>query len=414
VLAAIGLGGVGWLLASAWVDLVPFQVGFALAYITLPLVNWLDHFMPRALAAATVVLIELLSVALFFALLIPPIAGEVGRLTGEFSTSFEPRAMVTQLDERIRALPEPVRDVVVQVTRQAIGTVRDNLALYLQQAMVVAVAGAVSLFATLGFILGFLAIPMWLVAVLTDQRLGQRSLNHILPSWLRGDFWGVMKILDRTLGTYLRGEVMAALAVGAATFVGLALLKQFVWPEIQYVLLLAMIAGALNLIPTLGPIIAAIPAVLVGAFIAPEAAVTILGLYVLVQQLEARFVQPIVKRGSTDIHPAILVVVLVAFAQFGFLWVLLGAPIAVAARDLFRYAYGRFADPPRPAGLLPGAMALSASPRVPSRFRGGPAAMTRPGPVAAIPPEVLLIDRIRRRRSVSASQSAAREMEVVD
>jgi hypothetical protein len=65
------------------------------------------------------------------------------------------------------------------------------------------------------------------------------------------------------------------------------------------------------------------------------------------------FVQPMIERRSVDMHPAALVVVLVALSQFGFIWVLVGAPIAVAARDLFRYAYGRLEDPPRPAGVLP-------------------------------------------------------------
>jgi predicted PurR-regulated permease PerM len=405
-----GLGVLVWLFASAWVDLVPFQVGFALAYITLPLVDWLDHFMPRGLAAAAVVLIELLSVGLFFGLLIPPVAGQVAFLGSELTTSFDPRALVAQLGERIQALPEPAREAVLQVTRQAVGTVRDNLALYLQQAASLTLAGTLSLFATLGFVLGFLAIPTWVMAVLTDQQRGQRTLDRLLPSWLRGDFWSIMQILDRTLGTYLRGQVMASLAVGAATYVGLILLQQLFWSEIQYALLLAMIAAVLNLIPTLGPIVATIPAVLLGAFIAPEAAAAILGLYVLVQWLEGTLIQPMIMRGSVAIHPALLVVVLVALSQFGFLWVLLGAPLAVAARDLFRYVYGRLGDPPRPPGLLPDQPPPRASATIPGRL----VVNARRIPVAALPGGMLGITTIRRRRGISSSASRSGGLGVVD
>jgi predicted PurR-regulated permease PerM len=77
-------------------------------------------------------------------------------------------------------------------------------------------------------------------------------------------------------------------------------------------------------------------------------------MYIGVQQLQGTFVAPRVQRRSIDLHPAILVVILVLLSQFGWLWVLLAAPLAIAARDVFRYVYGRLDDPPRPAGLLPG------------------------------------------------------------
>jgi predicted PurR-regulated permease PerM len=412
VLALGAIGVVGWLLSSAWVDLLPFQFGFVLAYITLPLVDWLDRFMPRALAAISVVLIELLSVGLFFSLLIPPIAGEVASLASSLPTSFEPRAFAAQLSDRAQALPEPVRQVIAEAARQATNTVRDNLALYLRNGANLVVSGTLGLFATLGFILGFLAIPTWLISVLTDQQRGQRTVNRFLPDWLRGDFWSVAQILDRTLGTYVRGQVMAGLAVGAATFVGLALLKHFFWPELHYLLLLAMVAAVLNLIPTIGPIVAAVPAVLVGAFIAPEAAAAILGLYVLIQQLEATFVQPLIMRGSEPIHPSILVVVLVVLSQFGFLWVLFGTPLAVALRDLFRYAYGRLGDPPLPAGVLPGGSPLVPPRRVPTMARAGLAIAAPQFPIAAHTAEALAFSRMRHRRGVSALPARAGDVGV--
>jgi len=412
LLAVGAIGALGSLLASAWVDLLPFQFGFVLAYITLPLVDRLDRFMPRALASISVVLIELLSVGLFFALLIPPVVGEVSGLASSLPTSFEPREFAAQLSERTQALPEPVRQAVAEASRQAANTVRDNLGVYLRNGANLLLSGTLSLFATLGFILGFFAIPTWLVSVLADQQRGQRTMNRFLPEWLRGDFWSVARILDRTLGTYVRGQVMAGLAVGAATFVGLALLKQLFWPDIRYILLLAMVAAVFNLIPTIGPIVAAVPAVLIGAFIAPEAAVAILGLYVLIQQLEGAFIQPLIMRGSVPIHPAILVVVLVVLSQFGFRWVLFGTPLAVAVRDLFRYVYGRLGDPPMPAGVLPDGTPLLPPRRAPSMARTGLAVAAIPMPIAAHTAEALTLHRMRQRRGVATLPARAGEMGV--
>jgi predicted PurR-regulated permease PerM len=65
-------------------------------------------------------------------------------------------------------------------------------------------------------------------------------------------------------------------------------------------------------------------------------------------------IAPRIQARGPDMHPAVLVVAMVLFSGFGFVWVLLAAPIAIASRDLFRYVYGRVSEPPRPAGVLPG------------------------------------------------------------
>jgi len=334
--------------------------------------------MPRAVAATLVVLLELASVLVFLGLLIPPIIEQVTRVALVLPNLLEPGALRDELRDTVSTLPEPARSLVTDLITQGAGTVRENASVYLQGAASFALAGALRFLSTLGFMLGLLAIPTWLIAVVSDQRVGKRSLDALLPASVRPDFWAVVQIIDRTLGTYLRGQVLAALAVGTATYVGLTVLDRFVWPGIQYQLLLAMLAGALNLIPVLGPVLAAIPAVALGLTVSPQAALGILGLYVLIQRLEAMYIQPMIERRSVDIHPALLVVLLVALAQFGFVWVLLGAPIAVAARDLFRYAYGRVGDPPRPAGVLPEWARSRVQPRIaPVRMRAVPRVASR-------------------------------------
>jgi len=411
VLALGAIGVVGWLFASAWRELLPFQLGLALAYITLPLVNWLDRFMPRGLAATTVVLIELLSAVLFFGLLVPPVVGDLAQLAATLSSTFDPREVVAQLRERLAALPEPARDLVADAARQASDGVRGNVAGYVQQAGGLALAGILGAFTTLGAILGFTAIPTWLVSVLTSQRVGERALTRSLPDWMRDDFLAVMHILDRTLGTYLRGQFASSLAVGVATYVGLVALQHLIWPELKYPLLLAMIAAVLNLIPTLGPILATIPAVLLAALVGPDAAVTVLGLYVLIQQLEGMFIQPMIARRTVDIHPVILVVLLVLLSQFGFIWVLLGAPLAVSARDLFRYAYGRLSDPPRPAGVMPDSPRWNAYGRS-TAPHGVTAARAARMSAGALPAEIVALAAARRTRRGSTSLPNSRMSDV--
>ncbi len=84
-----------------------------------------------------------------------------------------------------------------------------------------------------------------------------------------------------------------------------------------------------------------------------ETTIAIVVLYVLIQQVENAVLVPRVSGSTLSIHPAILMIALVALSQFGVLWAILAGPIVALARDLFRYMYGRFDDPPRPAGVLP-------------------------------------------------------------
>jgi predicted PurR-regulated permease PerM len=141
--------------------------------------------------------------------------------------------------------------------------------------------------------------------------------------------------------------------VGLAAWVGLTALNLAGF-RVQYVLLLAVIAGVTELIPLVGPVIGAVPAVIIALFDSPTTALAVLALYILIQQLENSLLVPRIVGESVGIHPAVLMIVLVLCTQvLGFFWIILAAPIAAVLRDVFRYVHGRLSDPPRPAGLLP-------------------------------------------------------------
>jgi hypothetical protein len=151
--------------------------------------------------------------------------------------------------------------------------------------------------------------------------------------------------------SYIRGQIVLGLLVGAAAWVGLTILDLAGF-NVRYAILLAVIAGVTELIPIIGPVIGAIPAIAMGFFDSPTTALAVAILYALIQQLENNFLVPRIVGESVGIHPAILMIVLILFSQFGLLGIILSAPLAAVGRDIFRYVYGRLSDPPRPAGLL--------------------------------------------------------------
>jgi hypothetical protein len=120
------------------------------------------------------------------------------------------------------------------------------------------------------------------------------------------------------------------------------------------VALLSIFSGLTVLIPYVGFVLAALAAFGVGAFASWQAGLAMALVVFVVKQVVDTLIYPIVVGRSIRMHEAIVLIVLVVLSEFGFIWVILAPPVAAVIRDMFLYIYGRFGDPPRPAGLLPG------------------------------------------------------------
>jgi predicted PurR-regulated permease PerM len=358
IMVLLALGVIGWLIWYTWVALLPFQIGIVLAYLMLPLVNRLERWMPRVAAVGVVFLSGLLLLLGIFGYLLPPLVEQITELIAALPSGDEiQQSTIELLDDMqayVAALPSGMREFVEDGISRALVTIRDNIAEYAQTVAAFLVSTVMSVAGTFAFLLGFLVIPFWLFYVLIDHRAGLSALNKLLPSWCRADFWALLSIPDRVFSSYLRGQIFLGFVIGAASFLGLSALELAGVEGIRYKLLLAVFAGVMELIPYIGPIIGAVPAIGVGMLHSWETAVAITVLYFIIQQLESNLLIPKVLGDSVNIHPAILTALLVALTQLGFIWFLLAAPLSATIRDLYRYVYGRLTYPPRPPGVLPG------------------------------------------------------------
>jgi predicted PurR-regulated permease PerM len=353
LLATGGIVLVGEILLSSWLALVPFQVGLVLAYLVLPIVDLLDRVLPRWLAALVVTLGEILAVFAVIGLVLPPLALEVPLLVQALPGAGEIRALIEDARGLLETLPPEVQAAITSGVQQAAGQLQANMLVVVRLALAAFAASVLGVLSTLGFILGFIAVPTWLLAVLTDRRAGARAVDRALPAWLQPDFWAALRIVDRTFGTYLRGQIVRALVFGCGLYLAFYLLARYDLSDIRYPLSLAVFATVAYLIPDIGPLIGAVPAVLAALTRSPQEALVVLATYVAVAFLEQQLVGPRIEERSVDLHPAVLLPLLIAISQFGFFWVVVAAPLIVVARDLFRYVYGRLGNPPRPAGVLP-------------------------------------------------------------
>jgi predicted PurR-regulated permease PerM len=346
------LAGLVWLAVASWPALLPFIVGGVLAYIIAPLVDLLDRLMPRLLAALLGVLLVLCAFGVLLWAIVPPLVNQTVALLQRIPPDTTLADLRDQLISGVQFLPPRVKVLVVQAITTTATRLQENL-----RAIGPTLFSPTSILRALnavGFILGLVVLPTWLLTVLKDKPRARLALSATLPAGLRADFWAVLRILDRSFGTFFRGQALVALAVGLSTYLGLRFLIRFGAPDTPYLVTFAVLAGLFQLIPEVGPLVNIVLGVLLAYRTSGMLALYVLALYLGIQFLVGRLVKDRIEQRIIDVNPALLVLFIVALSQLGFFWLFLAAPIAGAARDLFRYAYSRLSDPPRPAGLLPG------------------------------------------------------------
>ena len=139
---------------------------------------------------------------------------------------------------------------------------------------------------------------------------------------------------ERALRLWLRGQLIAMVLVGFLTGLGLWLIG------VPSALALGLLAGLLEFVPFAGPVIAAIPGVLLALVVSPELALWTVALYVGVQQIEGNLVQPLVQRYAVDLPPVVLLFSLLGFGMlFGVVGIIFAAPLAVVSYVLVKRLY---------------------------------------------------------------------------
>jgi len=127
--------------------------------------------------------------------------------------------------------------------------------------------------------------------------------------------------IEFKIGSWVRGQIFLMFIVGLASFVGLTILR------IDYALSLAVIAGFLEIVPMIGPIVSFVPAAIVASAKSPLAVALVALLYILIQQLESNFVVPKVMKKVVGFSPIVtLLAIMIGGKLFGVLGALLSIP----------------------------------------------------------------------------------------
>ncbi len=179
-------------------------------------------------------------------------------------------------------------------------------------------------------IISFAIIPIMIYYFLCDgNKIYNKSLL-LLPTEKRGIIKQILKDIDRVLTRYIASQLMLSGVIGALTFVLLLALK------IKFPLWISILNAILNIIPYFGPIFGAVPAIIVALLDSPVKALwVIVGMFVI-QQLEGDILAPKMTGDSTDMHPFVIIILLITGDNFGgFIGMILAVPIAVIIKVLY-------------------------------------------------------------------------------
>jgi len=367
----------------------PFILGALLVYVLDPAVGWLTRRRaPRWLAillvyaATIVILVEGLS------LLFGPLVRQVVAFVEDLPSLLE--QLQARLDDLTRAydqlqLPKVLRDFIDGLIA-ALASGGPGGGAIDPGAILPIATGVVSF---VGNIIALAIVPVWAFYLLKDRDRLVLAVRNAIPEDWREDAWSVIAIIERVFGRWLRGQFVLCFAVGIATFAGLLLLDVAVDPIFgRFAVLLAVIAGILELLPIIGPIISMVPTLLLAASTGRvDAVVAVVLLYLIVQQLENNILVPKIQGDAVELHPAVVILALtVGAAIAGFLGAVFSLPIAAAARDIYRYVFHRASGTPPSAS--PGYRPPPGAPEMPrsAPVRVPEATVATPSATVADPP----------------------------
>jgi predicted PurR-regulated permease PerM len=250
----------------------------------------------------------------------------IGAITGQTSQQHPDSTKGT--NTVVQAQPQP-QGRLAQIARGALGVIGSTVELLIYLLLVLFVA----------------------VYMAVDPEVYHTGFLHLIPHGHRERIAEVLAGMAGVMRRWLLTQCVAMVTIGVLWGVALSLLR------VKAALALAVIAGLLEFVPTIGPTIAAVPAIGIGVLDSPQKGLSVLLVYLAVQGIESNILIPVLMKGQIDLPPALTIVwqALMALA-FGFLGLLVAVPLLAAVLVAIKMLYvrdvvgdpvplGRAADP---------------------------------------------------------------------
>lgn len=288
-----------WLMRNVF---LPFLIGFILAALFLPIINWVEKRLPviskrrrlrQVRRIIVIVIVFLLCLAFFVLLVFYAVNIIVSALL-----------VITQQSSQITARSlETIHNwlsTIPVLSSPSIQTQIDGYLLNAQNSF----PGILNNFITNGLrmirtsantILGFIIMPVFMFFILKDWDKLRDKFFSALPQWASIHAKNILNILNEVVIRYVRGQLLLGLTVGLCAYILLLILK------IDYPLPLAVFAGLMEMVPMIGPWLSGGLAILVTLATAPEKIIWVALGYLVIQLLENNLFVPKIQGSQMQI-----------------------------------------------------------------------------------------------------------------
>ncbi|MGQ9552796.1 MAG: AI-2E family transporter [Anaerolineae bacterium] len=328
--------------------IAPLVIAVIVAYILTPVVDALNQRtrIPRSLCVWLVDVLALASLAIIPVVVAPVLISELT------AVNVDTQALASKLESYLGGR------VILLGFRVNLGDVYQQVATSLQALISPLISQGVF------FLLDVARGILWTIFVfvvsfylMRDWHKIAKHIESVVPPNYKLDYANLMMRMGQIWQSFFRGQVVLSLVVGTVSGLTMAIVG------VSNAFVLGLLAGLLEVIPNFGPVIAAIPAVILallkGSSWLPLGnfwfALLVAGLYVLIQQVENNYLVPRIIGGSVKLHPMVVLVGAIAGARLaGVLGIFLAAPVLASGRVLLAYVYGKLLDQePFPEPLEP-------------------------------------------------------------
>ena len=312
--------------------LAPFFIGVVIAYILNPLVDSLERRgAPRVAGIAIVYLIVIVLLGVVSVYLFPITIRQLETMTVDLPVRIRKiESLITDLYSRFHSVPLPYQ------VRDALDSAVERWEGMLASAVSEIINGLVGVLYQLpNIVLG----PILAFYFARDKDLILRKVMSWIPARSREEASNLIGEMDAVIGGFVRGQLLVALIMAVMISVGLWL------TGIEFAFLIGTAAGILDLIPYFGPLLGAIPALMVAVLKSPLHVLYVAAVFAVANQIESAVLSPRIVSGYVGLHPLVVILSLLAGAYvWGLLGMIVAVPLAGVLRVLLRYTWTRLVE----------------------------------------------------------------------
>lgn len=294
-------------------------IGFILAYALKPLRDSVSEKLKlsKRVSSISIILIILFSLILLSYIAIPSILRE----------SYNIGYILDNIDDYVKSISHKINLSDISFFESLYSQISEEINIFFRKVTDNFLENLIVCFESL---VSLAIVPIVTYYFLVDGDLIYNKLLLILPTDKRIIAKRVISHIDKVLSRYIVSQLLLSLIIGALTFVILIII------DVKFALLLGIFNGILNIVPYFGPIIGGVPAIFIALMESPNKALWTLIAIFLIQQIEGNILSPKITGDSTNMHPIIIIVLLLVGEKLGgLIGMIVAVPIGVIVKVIY-------------------------------------------------------------------------------